>query len=255
MEDINLTNKPLVEALFELRWHLEEPQPGFFVDPYYQMLIGKYYGQVEEKFPFWEKLPQADMPDSIIPHLPGHRFRKGDGQWPLVQLGPGLLTVNDTEGYSWNSFSEHCSDALQALWFSYEKSGKKLSVKQVVLRYIDADYLENETVRDFLANNLKITLNVPDSLFQSKKVKENTAGLAIHMIFPSDTPQGHIQVKFSQGQKSGKDALIWETIVDVQGETTPKTIEEIQAWLLEAHNLTHEWFFALISGPLLEKYK
>ncbi|MCX6750116.1 MAG: hypothetical protein NTZ83_01545 [Candidatus Pacearchaeota archaeon] len=51
MEKIILKNKPLVEAIFELRWQLKEIQPGVKVDPNYKMLIGRVYERLKEEYP------------------------------------------------------------------------------------------------------------------------------------------------------------------------------------------------------------
>ena len=37
MERKILKNKPLVEAIFELRWELQEPAPGMKIDPHYNL--------------------------------------------------------------------------------------------------------------------------------------------------------------------------------------------------------------------------
>jgi hypothetical protein len=36
-----LKNKPLVEAIFEIRWELQELAPGVKRDPHYKVLIGR----------------------------------------------------------------------------------------------------------------------------------------------------------------------------------------------------------------------
>ena len=38
-----LKNKPLVEAIFGLKWELQEPQPEMKIDPHYKLLIGRFY--------------------------------------------------------------------------------------------------------------------------------------------------------------------------------------------------------------------
>jgi uncharacterized protein (TIGR04255 family) len=38
-------------------------------------------------------------------------------------------------------------------------------------------------------------------------------------------------------------------------EDVPKTKEELPKWIEEAHNLTDDWFFKIIEGKLLERFK
>jgi uncharacterized protein (TIGR04255 family) len=94
-----LRNKPLLEAIFELRWELQEQAPGLKLDPHYKILIGSLYDRVKDEYPFHEELPTATIPDEISGYIVKHRFRKSENGWPLIQLGPGVVTLNDTEGY------------------------------------------------------------------------------------------------------------------------------------------------------------
>lgn len=80
-----LKNKPLVEAIFELRWDLQEPVPGIKIDPHYKLLIGRLYDKLNDEYPYHEQLPIAAMPDEILGHVVQHRFRRNKDEWPLIQ--------------------------------------------------------------------------------------------------------------------------------------------------------------------------
>lgn len=255
MQQVVLSNKPLTEALLEIRWALQSPQPGFFVDPYYQVLIGRYYSGIVEKFSHWQKLPLADFPEMGIPHKVQHQFRVKENGWPLIQLGPGVLTVNETEGYTWEKFKELCLEGVRVLFEAYPEAEENLQIERILLRYIDADYLDGMNSKDFLRQYLKIDVNVPDELFKSSRVKDEIIGLNLRLAFQGQQPEGEVVLHFRQGKKSGRDALIWETIVSSQGEQTPSVLEEIDEWLTQAHDIAHEWFMTLIDGELYEKYK
>ena len=45
-----LENKPLVEAIFELRWALEAQQPGIALDPGFRIFLGRYYDRVRAEY-------------------------------------------------------------------------------------------------------------------------------------------------------------------------------------------------------------
>lgn len=254
METIKeLRNKPLVEALFEIRWALNGP-PGIAVDPNYQLLIGQLYSQIRERFPQHVRLPTAEIPEQMVPFTPQHQFRPGAGRWPLVQLGPGLLTVNDTEAYVWDSFKELCQYTASALFEVYPQTVSTLRITEVSLRYIDADLLEGEAFLKFL-QKLKIDVSLPTSLFEDGRVGDSTLAVGLTLEFPTSEPRGTIRLAFNQGRKSDKEALIWDTRVTSRSGDAPTEPARIVEWLEMAHLLTHDWFIRLIEGELLEKYR
>lgn len=249
----NLTNKPLAEAIFELRWGLDGP-PGMAVDPYYQMLIGQLYSAVKDNYPFWERLPTAEVPEGFAPYTPHHRFRVAADQWPLVQIGPGILTVNDTESYDWDAFYPRCATIIDTLFSIYPEANERLRIFEVTLRYIDADNLLDNSALEFL-KELKVSVNLPETLFAGGRIEGANLGVSLSLAYPTLQPKGVFQVSFSQGRKNEQDAMIWETQVLSRGADAPHQPETIKAWLKEAHDTTHDWFFRQIDGNLLEKYK
>lgn len=248
-----LANKPLVEAIFELRWGLDGV-PGMAVDPYYQMLIGQLYSAIKGEYPYWERLPTAEVPEGFAPYAPHHRFRVASDQWPLVQIGPGILTINDTEGYDWDTFSPRCAAVVNTLFSIYPNANDQLRIFEVTLRYIDADNLLGKTALDFL-KELKISVNLPPDLFIGGRIDGVNLGAGLSLAFPMLQPKGVFQITYNQGRKNELDALIWETQVLSRGADAPRQPEEIKVWLKEAHDTTHDWFFRQIDGELLEKYK
>lgn len=248
-----LTNKPLVEAIFELRWGLDGT-PGMAVDPYYQMLIGQLYSAIKGDYPYWERLPTAEVPEGLAPYAPHHRFRIASDQWPLVQIGPGILTLNDTEGYDWDVFLPRCAAVVDTLFSIYPNANKQLRIFEVTLRYIDADNLLGETALEFL-HRLKISVNLPQTLFAGGRIDSTSLGAGLSLAYPMLQPKGTFQVSYSQGHKNEQNALIWETQVLSRGDDAPRQPKEIKAWLNKAHDTTHDWFFRQIDGELLEKYE
>jgi uncharacterized protein (TIGR04255 family) len=79
----HLKHAPLVEALLELRWELQQDGESLPArDPAYPLIVGLLYGQVKEDYPFIEALPQSHLPAEVIPFLPTHRFRIGVRIYP-----------------------------------------------------------------------------------------------------------------------------------------------------------------------------
>lgn len=252
-----LKNKPLVEAIFESRWDLQESSTGAKEDPHYKLLIGRLYDKLEGEYPFHEQLPTAAIPDEIAGYVVQHRFRKDRDAWPLVQIGPGVVTVNDTEGYVWEDFERKVMRVVGVLFEAYPESRKNLRFNRLLLRYIDAivfDYGKKDVFR-FLHEQLKTRVDLYQNLFGPTRVDKVPAGLDLRFSFASTQPKGAIHLRFVRGKKRESDALIWETMVASVAEDVPKVQDEIAVWIKEAHDLTDDWFFKLAEGELLRRFE
>ena len=252
-----LKNKPLVEAIFEIRWELQEPAPGMKIDPHYKILIGRIYDRIKNEYPFHEQLPTATMPDEIAGYVVQHRFRKDKDKWPLIQIGPGIITLNDTDGYVWEDFESRIYHLLDVLFDAYPDSDSNLRINWLLLRYIDAvdfDY-EKYDVFSFIRENLKIDIKVYEELFKDTGVKGLPLGFDLRFSFPAKKPKGAVHLRFVRGKRKNVDALIWETHVQSVGEDTPKTKDQISSWVIDAHTLTDDWFFKMIEGELLRRFE
>lgn len=111
----DLKNKPLVEAILEIRWHLVQltsvQGPAQMIlpagDPHYRLLLARLFDRLQKDYPVHEQLPTATLPDDMLPQIVQHCFRAANDDWPLVQVGPGVFTVNDTHRYTWTDFQTH----------------------------------------------------------------------------------------------------------------------------------------------------
>lgn len=249
-----LTNKPLVEAIFELRWELAEEAPGLRVDPHYSLLIGRMYERLSTEYPFHEKLPTASIPEEMAAYVVQHRFRKAADQWPLVQVGPGIVTLNETESYDWDDFAPRIAALVNILFQAYPQPAS-LQVIALQLRYIDAmefDY-EAGNILEFLKRHMKIDVSLQPELFESTGVGRLPLAFDWRFSFPSDEPKAALLLRFARGEKRGLDALVWETTVRTEGEIALLTPGDIVGWAAKAHDLTHSWFFETIRGEELER--
>lgn len=257
MERKILKNKPLVEAIFELRWALRELSPGMKVDPHYKILIGRIYDRVKDEYPFHEQLPTATMPDEIAGYVVQHRFRKSNDVWPLIQIGPGIITLNDTEEYVWEDFEKRISHILNILFEAYPDAESSLKISGLLLRYIDAvdfDYEENN-IFIFLKEKMKMNIEIHKELFKDTGVSELPLGFDLRFSFRSVKPKGAIHLRFVRGKRRDQDTLIWETQVQSIGDDAPNTQDEIIIWVKEAHEITDNWFFKMIEGELMRRFE
>lgn len=252
-----LKNKPLVEAIFELRWELQEPAPEMKVDPHYKILIGRIYDRVRDEYPFHEQLPTATMPDEIAGYVVQHRFRESKDKWPLIQIGPGIITLNDTEGYLWEGFEKRIVHVLDTLFEAYPEAENNLKVNGLLLRYIDAlnfDYGRDD-IFTFLKEKMKTNMEIHEQLFEDPGVSRLPLGFDLRFSFPSTKPMGATHLRFVRGKRKDTDALIWETQVQSIGDDAPQVKNEITTWVKEAHELTDDWFFKMIEGELQRRFE
>ena len=256
----NLTNKPLVEAIFEIRWYVEQPQL-IGGDPNTQLILGRLFDRINENYPIYEQLPFASIPEQMAEGIIKHRF-KSDKGWPLVQLGNGVLTVNDTENYIWQDFKKRIIEVVDNLYIVHP-SKDKFHPNHLILKYVDAIDLnlkENEFY-EFLKNKMKIELNLNPLLFEKTLVKNNPLQLDLQFAFNSENPKGIVNFRIVKGQKFdnqtnlASDALIWEITIQSIAPDLPEIPANLDKWLEKSHSVCHNWFFTLVDGDLLRSFK
>lgn len=257
MDKINLGKKPLVEAIFEIRWKLRDTDnPDVKVDPFSKVRFGRIYDRVKKDYPVPEQLPTSAMPDEIAAYVTQQRFRAKKDDWPLIQLGPGILTLNDTKQYEWDDFKNRISKILDEL-FDTRFDEQDLLTNGISLRYLDAilfDF-EKEDVLSFLSKMMKVNLHFEDSIYDNTGVSKVPQNFEVKFSFPSTKPKGMLFVMFTRARSAQGDGLFWETTVQTVNGEIPQEKEDILQWVDDAHRLTHNWFFNMIEGELLERFK
>ena len=250
-----LSNKPLVEAIFELRWELQELEGGIRTDPHYRILVGSIYDRVKDDYPFHEPLPTTAVPDELAGYVAQHRFRKAENEWPLIQIGPGIITLNDTNGYVWEDFKRRVSHMVDVFLNAYPEP-ENMRLNRLLLRYIDAiDFNYGNDVFTFLKEKMKTNIALYPELFKDTGVNKLPVGFDLRFSFDSTSPQATAHLRFRRGKREDQDALIWETLVLAPGENLNNTKEGIVEWVNEAHTLTDDWFFKIIDGELLGRFE
>lgn len=258
IEPIILKNKPLIEAIFEIRWELQKgPEEGMQIDPHYKLLIGRIYEKMRNKYPFHEQLPTVNMPDEIAGYIIQHRFRKKKDEWPLIQIGPGIITLNDTKNYIWSDFEKRAEYLIKVLFELYPDAEKNLRIRSLLLRYIDAiefDY-ERQNIFNFLKEQMKMDINIHEQLFEETGVSKLPYGFDLRFNFPLDNPKGAIHLRFARGRRENSDGLIWETNILSSEKDAPDSKNEINQWIKKAHGLAHNWFLKSIEGELRKRFE
>jgi len=230
-----LPKAPLQEAIFEIRWPLQpDPSGRQLMDPEYAFALGKFQDALKDAFPHHvAKFPQ-DIPHQLLNYQTAHQFWQKDKQWPVVQLGPGIATVNDTEqNYEWEStYLPNIKKTLVALEKSYGRS----VFSSLSLRYIDvvrvADYGFTNW-EDFVQKHVNFQFN------NQFDTRGKLAGFNFEQSFILND-LGHLNVSFTSGQNNKKeDIFIWQTAVVKQSNISQ---EEVHPWLSKAHASTSDLF-------------
>lgn len=250
-----LKNKPLVEAILEVKWKLQGSSPGPQTDPHYRLLLGRLFDRMFEDYPEHEQLPTANIPDEMVGHFVQHRFRVAANSWPLIQIGPGIFTINSTADYKWPDFRRRVVSAMEKLYDAHPKPGD-LRVTNIILRYIDAVDHEFGAANafEFLRDKLKLNISLPGGLFEGTGVENRPDSLTWQSSFKCEKPKGLISIRFATGQKSNTPAVIWETTVESYEDDLPEMPKAFVGWLDAAHALTDDWFFKMIEGELERRF-
>ncbi|MBN2279716.1 MAG: TIGR04255 family protein [Candidatus Marinimicrobia bacterium] len=253
----NLKNKPLVEALFVLKWDLkkvdEGSKEGYAYDPYYKLFIGCFWEKIKEKFPHFEELDTSEMPEDFGAYVPQFRFSKTADNYPFVLLGPGVISVHESEDYLWDNFEDNIFLIIDSFYKSYPKADDT-AIVDVYLRYTDAisfDY-QKENILNFLKDQMKINISVSESVFKNTSVKSIPLSIDLRFSFVTDSPISATHLRFYRGGEHG-ELLMWETIVQAH-EMIPQTEGEIKTWTIKSHDLADKVFFNIIEGKLEERF-
>ncbi len=252
-KNIELTHKPLVEAILDIKFILDG-ENGNLTDPYYQLLPGKFHDKVKDNFPYYEQMPAVKIPPEFAAYQIQHRFRAGKEKWPLVQFGPGVLTLNETKSYNWDSFQKNIELVVDA-YSDVSTQKQSLKIQSIVLRYVDFIEIDTDVnILSFIKNELKTTV-LFDSILQGSWDIDNPLSVDMNFTFNLESLPGALQLRLAKGNANGISGLVLETAIQSKDKDVPLSLLEIKQWVEDAHEIAHDWFFKLIDGALHERLK
>lgn len=241
-----LKNAPLQEVIFELFWKLPVDSDGFPFDPGFDMALGRFQAQIRKEFPVQKRLLPESFPIRIVPSV-AYQFWKDEFTWPVIQIGPGRLTVNDTEkNYSWKgNFQSNIKKAVAKLQNSYDK---KIEIEKVKLMYIDAVEYDPvvESPAAFLARNMKTEIINKYSSFGKMR--------ALNILQVFDLEQDTtLQLNIQTGifNKTGNPAIVWTTAVERSKELNNNNLFQ---WLEYGHNTVSKNFIDMLNPDFYDKF-
>lgn len=266
-QDLDLVSPPLSEAWLEVRWKLEAlGPPGIMTDPGFPIALGVFYAGVKDKYRVRVDLETSRAPLEITPHQVRHQFRTGEDGWPLLQLGPGVASVNFSSTYDWDSFLIVAQYLRKNLLEAYSET--HLEKDLIVLRYKNVEpfnYTSKEISR-FLKTKLNTSLKIPKHIPGPTASRSSPTNASLKLAFDLKTPKGTGTITIATGQrregpksenKKPLEIVLWQTEIASGGEDAPDLYDEddFTNWLSLAHSVSHEWFYSFIDGDLLNKYQ
>ena len=252
-----LLNPPLLEAIFELRWELQgDPQTSRYRDPSYPMMYGRLYEKFKKEFPKNEDLQSTQMHPEATPFVVRHRLRKEDGGWPLVQVGPGILTLNEAKDYSWSKFSQMASEMVEAISDLYPPGDFPLNFIKAELRFVNGIHFDptRSPSLAWMRDKLHTTVQLPERLFSFEGLKEQAIGFGLNVALPLDSISGVVALSTNLGQVDNMPAFITQTMIQSVGESAPQDRRGFEVWLDEAHRAAEHVFLSLCDGDLIRQF-
>ena len=243
-----LSKAPLQEVIFEAFWELSvNPQTKQPHDPGFELAQGVFAENVSERFPYHKRMPHLIVPPFLMNPQPVHQFWHGEGEWPVLQLGPGLFAANETEkNYVWDSeFLPVIRYGLEAVVRSYKTPPP---FNRVSLRYIDAVELEGEFKDDFIMfieTNLQIRV---DRGFEMDGTISNQMVNQTHKLEDGSV----LNLMVSDGQRNAKPAVVWQTVVMKEGRFS---VDDIREWVPNAHSVCSGLFRKMLRKGYYDSLK
>lgn len=242
-----LPNAPLQEVIFEVRWNLDvQDGTNLLYDPKFEVGLGELRHLVKKRFPEVKRKFHEQIPVQLLPHTASWQFRPSPGGWPLIQLGHGVLTVNDTDtDYDWKKvFFPLIKDALHWLEQAYEGAP---TFSYAELRYIDSVRTREHAFKgwdSFVSGNLNVSVN------NQFKAPGRVLDVGLHQVFELER-DGQLLVAVNSGKREKDDAMIWQTAVQQPG---PFDKASLLDWADGAHRMSHDLFEQLCKPEFHERF-
>ncbi len=244
-----LPNAPLEEVIFEIRWLLQPSNDnGPMQDAGFELASGRLNTLVENSFPIYRRIAPQQFPDQMLFYHPVHQYWTGENIWPVLQLGPGIFTVNCTDqGYDWErTFRPLIEKAIKWLTQAYREP---VQLAFASLRYIDA-----VKVNDYGGLNDNWQVFIKENFNLEYKNFFNTRGhqrqIQINQTFELEDAS-ELQIQMSSGTKKNEPAVVWQTAVLKKHNFT---VDELLNWADKAHSITHDLFIDMIKPRLYDRF-
>ncbi len=239
-----LPKAPLVEVVFELRWEIAEKADLMQVE----YLYGDIYAELKDKYPYRERILPIEIPVDLTVNKPVFRYRANKNSYPLIQLGPGLITLNTVDKlYYWESFFNDAEELIHAFLKVFNVREKRsIQPSLLYLDFFPFSFKTHDALQ-FVNQNLNITIK-QSFLDQVDQPKDINIGIAYEI------DMGDLRVSLQKGSnKMKKEGILMQSRIN--GKAIEPTLQQIKGWLNESHDICSTLFKNLTKGQLYESFK
>lgn len=239
-----LSKAPLVEVVFELRWPVSD-KSDLMVAEY---LYGDIFAEIKNKYPYRERVLPIEIPVELTINKPVYRYRANKNDYPLVQIGPGLLTLNTTANiYEWDIFFNDAKELTRIFLNVFKNENEKqFNPSLLYLDFFPFDF-KNGDISKFINKNLDI--KIEQSFIENTGYPKD-----INVAYSFNVKQGELKVSLQKGSdKSQNEGLLLQTRIN--GKPLSADNDFFAEWLNESHEICSNLFKKLTKGQLYESFK
>jgi uncharacterized protein (TIGR04255 family) len=175
-----------------------------------------------------------------------YRFRSKEN-YPLFQVGPGLLTLNTTDDfYEWDNYYSDIRELSSEFFKLYDfKSNEKVTPSLSYYDFLGFDW-DKEDVLEYLSKNLNVKITQD---FYNFDMAPNALNLGIGY----KTQLGNFNLRIDAGMNNNKEKGL---ILQFQLNGLPKDpdIDSLASWLNDGHKLCSKLFKELTKGKLYDSF-
>jgi uncharacterized protein (TIGR04255 family) len=253
---------PLVEVIAEIHWALKklDTGPDTRIDPFYDLFREQFLESAKESgFGHQQELIPQMVPIELVADQPHIRIRQKAESWPLIQIGPGILTANIVPPYQgWQAFEPFLAESVARLFDAYPVAKKTLRIERLHLRYVDGfdESFGLDSYTDFASEKLGIAGTLPTALLETHVLDKSKATFVVENRFQNKSPEGSLgNIKLSPGKVHGRDAAVLELrcesrFSDEKAREKATDIDFIMGWFAEAHKTLRGQFEDLSTEAL-----
>ncbi|MDT3739357.1 MAG: TIGR04255 family protein [Candidatus Kapabacteria bacterium] len=237
-EIIKLPKAPLQEVIFEVRWDLDiSKETNQLFDSEFDIAVGIMYSNIKKDFKLLkQKLPEGiQFPQEFLNYQTIYQYWTGENLWPVLQLGPGVFTVNETEkNYQW--FKHYFPLVKKSLTWLQKAYNKELNYNFASLKYIDKVNVKDYDFKDWLSFIRKnLNINIENKFDTRGKLKQFNFSQVFEL---DDSSELHLNIINGKNDKQ-EDILVWETSIIKLVNFNQKNLIK---WLENSHTITSKLF-------------
>lgn len=253
---ITYRNSPIVELIAELHWDVAKvvatgpaPALGMVADTgAYEEFFMRFTGPAfANGYAQIERVVPHGFP--MFAHQPAVRFRPKEGNGLLLQIGPGLLTINATQPYkNWDAFAPEIRKGIEALFSARSDVENAQPFTAVNLRYVDGfnvTHTQGQNIGEFLRNVLGIDVRLPEAV-----TKHAATGRPIKPTIQVQVPMTDdrvLSLGVGDGMVNGQPVFVMDTTISAQRPIEPD-VESLMQEFASARGVIHEMFFEMTTS-------